>query len=156
MEAQPIFWAGVFVDRLYAHCDGEIRTALTPNAVQEMRQYNTPPAAVFKIAAATLMLLGGQHQKGEGALASFDEKRLDEWKGVRTMLNEAMLQAVFAFEPAACPQKRWAKVMSMLDGVTVRDAMRSSYPLAVLFRWIKVSGLLANKQDLINAGHRTL
>lgn len=116
-------------------------------SIAEMKKYNTPPAAVAKIMTATLTLLEGlpyTTKQGEPAALEVDREKLNEWNGVRSLLNDALIPAIFCFDPKQCSSKRWGKVNALLDGVTVRDAMRCSAPLAALFRWIKANSSLSS------------
>ena len=63
---------------------------------------------------------------------------------MRALLTDALIPAIFHFDPTQCHAKRWQKVTALLDGITVRDAMRCSAPLAALFRWIKANSSLSS------------
>lgn len=143
-DAQPAVWAGIFVEALYAKVDETVRAEISAGAIAEVKNYHTPPEAVLKILAAAIALLSGL-----AGVPRFDRVAQLEWKSVRVLLDERLIKALAAFEPSNVHGRRWALVTELLEGVTVRDAMRSSGPLAALFRWIKAAGLLADREQLI-------
>lgn len=153
-EATPAYWVRHFLAVLYSYVQRGVRDAITISAVAEMKRYSTPPAAVLKILTATLVLLA--EHKGVGVLPPFDKNKLNDWKGVRSLIHalepEAIVRTILHFHPAGVTSKLWARVNSLLEKATLREAMRSSAPLAALYRWIKCARLLSQpallEQDL--------
>ena len=146
-QSPPQAWVDVFVETLVAHVDRNIEKSIDLPSIAEMKKYNTPPPAVSQIMTATLTMLEGlpfTDEQGKAGSLQVDKDKLKEWNGVRSLLNDALIPAIFHFDPAQCNAKRWQKVNALLDGITVRDAMRCSAPLAAVFRWIKANSSLSN------------
>jgi len=145
-------WAKSYVRVLYVHSQRSVRTAIDVSALAEMKRYTTPPAAVSIIMQATLTLLA-EGKLSNDALPPFDKAKLADWKGVRSLLHaidgETLRDALGALEPTRVPPKVWAKVAKQLERATLVDAMRSSAPLAALFRYLKVAHLLSKPDELL-------
>eukprot|EP00325_Prymnesiales_sp_UTEX-LB-985_P034671 CAMPEP_0174734212 /NCGR_PEP_ID=MMETSP1094-20130205/62851_1 /TAXON_ID=156173 /ORGANISM="Chrysochromulina brevifilum, Strain UTEX LB 985" /LENGTH=287 /DNA_ID=CAMNT_0015936997 /DNA_START=97 /DNA_END=960 /DNA_ORIENTATION=- len=147
----PPFWAKLYIQVLYAQVANGVRTAISLSAVAEMKQYKKPPKAVVPVLTATLALLA-EGSTGSDALPPIDRNKLTDWAGVRSVLlkiePDDLIRAIVDFDPTKIRQQLWAKVNSLLEQASLRDAMRSSAPLGALYRWIKC-GRLLSKPDLL-------
>jgi len=145
VEHSASYWSSRYLDLLFKHVDMQLKEKIDVKALAEMKQYNKPPTAVHKILTATLALLEGK--PGGDVIPRVAKEKLETWQGVRTLIDgDAILKALFSFSPPLCSKKRWERVNALLEGVTVRDAMKSSAPLAALFKWLRCTELRAERQ----------